>query len=106
MNDVKTAMPSTASISAQMTTQYDEHRRVEAARRLAARTAPRATRTATAGCAACTQSTTNASTRRQQQDQPDDSAPVEVLLADHLLVDVDRQHVEVAADHLRDAEVV
>ena len=31
--------------------------------------------------------------------------PLEVLLADHLLEDVDRQHVEVAADHLRDAEV-
>ena len=50
-------------------------------------------------------STAKASTTGQQQDQPDDRAPVEVLLADHLLIDVDGEHMEVAADHLRDAEI-
>ena len=42
---------------------------------------------------------------RQQQHEAHDRALVEVLLADDLLVDVDRQHVEVAADHLRNAEI-
>ena len=43
--------------------------------------------------------------RRQQQDQADHGAHLEVLLADHLLVDVGRQHVELAADHLGHAEI-
>ena len=43
--------------------------------------------------------------RRQQQDQADHRAHLEVLLADHLLVDVGRQHVVLAADHLGHAEI-
>ena len=43
--------------------------------------------------------------RRRQQHHADHRAHREVLLADHLLVDVGRQHVEIAADHLGDAEV-
>ena len=42
---------------------------------------------------------------RHQQHEAHHRALVEVLLAHHLLVDVDGQHVEVAADHLRDAEI-
>jgi hypothetical protein len=42
---------------------------------------------------------------RGEQNQADDGAFVEVLLADHLLEDIERQHVEVAADHFGDAEV-
>ena len=43
--------------------------------------------------------------RRRQQHHADHRAHLEVLLADHLLVGVGRQHVELAADHLGDAEV-
>ena len=42
---------------------------------------------------------------RQQEHQAHDRAPVEILLADHLLEDVDGEHAEIAADHLRNAEV-
>jgi hypothetical protein len=44
--------------------------------------------------------------RRHQQQQADNRSLVEVLLSDHLLVHVDRQHIEVAADDLGHAEVV
>ena len=43
--------------------------------------------------------------RRQQQDQADDRTHLEILLPDDLLVDVGRQHVVLAADDLRDAEI-
>ncbi len=43
--------------------------------------------------------------RRRQQHDPDHRAHVEVLLPDHLLVYVCRQHGEVAAHHLGDAEI-
>ena len=43
--------------------------------------------------------------RRDEKDHPDDRAHREVLLADDLLVGVGREHVELAADHLRDAEI-
>ena len=43
--------------------------------------------------------------RRRQQQQRDHGAALEVLLADDELEDVGGEHVEVAADHLRDAEV-
>jgi len=43
--------------------------------------------------------------RRQQENHADDRAHLEVLLADHLLVDVGRQHVVLPADDLRGAEV-
>ena len=37
--------------------------------------------------------------------KPDHRAHLEVLLADHLLVGVGGEHVELSADHLGDAEV-
>ena len=43
--------------------------------------------------------------RRDQQHNRDHRAHLEVLLADHLLVDVDRKHVELPADHLGQAEI-
>ena len=43
--------------------------------------------------------------RRQQQDQADHRAHLEVLLADDLLVDVGGEHIVLAADHLRHAEI-
>ncbi len=42
---------------------------------------------------------------RQQQDQADDRADLEILLANDLLVNVDREHVVVRADDLRHAEL-
>jgi len=42
---------------------------------------------------------------RQQKDQSHHRAHAEVLLTDHLLVDVGREHVVLAADHFRHAEV-
>ena len=45
------------------------------------------------------------STAGTQQDHADDGAHLEILLADHLLVDVGREHVVLAADHLRHAEI-
>jgi hypothetical protein len=43
--------------------------------------------------------------RRHQQDHADDRSHSEILLADDLLVGVGRKHVELPADHLRDAEI-
>ena len=40
-----------------------------------------------------------------QEDEADHRAHFEVLLADHLLVDVGREDIELAADHLRDPEI-
>jgi hypothetical protein len=57
-------------------------------------------------CFLCTsQSMPNGQHRRAQEQEADDRAALEVLLADDELEDVGREHVEVAADHLRDAEV-
>ncbi|MPN60874.1 hypothetical protein SDC9_208607 [bioreactor metagenome] len=43
--------------------------------------------------------------RRYHQQQPDDRAHAEILLPDHLFIDVGGQHAVIAADHLRRAEV-
>ena len=42
---------------------------------------------------------------RNEKNQADDGAFIEVLLPDDLFEDIERQHVEVAADHLGDAKL-
>ena len=56
-------------------------------------------------CAARMRSTAKDKHRRHQQQQADDGAHLEIELADDLLVDVGRQHIVLAADHLRHAEI-
>src|SRR5262249_57466848 len=43
--------------------------------------------------------------RRQQQNEADDRPHLEILLPNHLFIGVGRQHVELPADHLGDAEI-
>ncbi len=43
--------------------------------------------------------------RRHEQNHRNDGPHLEILLADHLLVDVDRQHVVLPADHLGQPEI-
>ena len=104
-NEANIAMPSIASISSAISAAVGDHRRVEAARRLAARTAPRAPSASPSACAAPASRRAKVSTAGASSSSADHRAALEVLLADHELEDVGGEHVEVAADHLRDAEV-
>ena len=72
---------------------------------LAARAARRAPTAAPPACAAIMRSSDEGDHGRHQQHEADHGAHLEVLLADHLLVGVGGEHVELAADHLGDAEV-
>ena len=97
-------MPITPSVTSDTRTDEREERKVAPARR------PRRVRHAARGeqrllLAAHLVVDDERHHGRQEQDEPHHRAHLEVLLADHLLVHVDRQHLEAAADDLGHAEL-
>ena len=105
MNDAHTATPSTPTIRPPITQAIGRERRNRAALfglRLERHGARRQQRDLPALDHAVDDEGQHG---RHQQHHADHRAHLEILLADHLLVGVGRQHVELPADHLGDAEI-